>query len=247
MDVDIKLYLKPRPAHSKFGDRPWMLLNSSFPYGPFCSWQRIPPDATEMHTVHSPILAAALTKFHVEILPKLQKFHPEIPRIRAAATASAFSVVRWEGFDAVMQAQDFFAYCQYQPVKLMLGDEAPPPPTRSFTSTTHSPEFQKLLNDTLFPLRCDIELVDLDTDLQRLLWTSILLELLGNLKPLLELQDYFHSCFQKNPIGYVFGCIERYVLPHLDGWIGGGESFDDQSNLGCSTTSLLKNRKIKVD
>ncbi|PBK87001.1 hypothetical protein ARMGADRAFT_1017031 [Armillaria gallica] len=80
-----------------------------------------------------------------------------------------------------MPAQDFFAHCQYQPVKLMLGEKAPPPPIRSFKSSTYSPEFQKLLSDALFPLSCDTELVDLDTDLQRLLWTSILLILLDNL------------------------------------------------------------------
>ncbi len=178
---DIRIYLKPRPAHSKFGDRPWMLLDSDFLYGPFCSWQTIPLDATEIHTIHSPALAAALTKLHVEILPKLRKFQLDMSRIRAAATADASNVTIWELFNAIMPAQDFFAHCQYQPVKLMLGDKAPPPPIRTSKSSTYSPEFQKLLSDALFPLRCDTELVNLDADLQRLLWTSILLILLDNL------------------------------------------------------------------
>ncbi|PBK87011.1 hypothetical protein ARMGADRAFT_1066346 [Armillaria gallica] len=127
-----------RPVHTKFGNHPWMLLDFGFPYGPFCSWQTIPPDATETHTVHSPTLAAALTTLHVEILPKLRKFQLDIPRIRAAATTGAFSVVSWEGFDAIEQAQCFFAYCQYQPVKLMLGDKAPPSPTRYRMSSKDS-------------------------------------------------------------------------------------------------------------
>ncbi len=178
---DIRIYLKPRPVHSKFGNHPWMLLDFGFPYGPFYSWQTIPPDATEIHTVHTPTLAAALTTLHVEILPKLRKFQLDIPRIRAAATASAFSVVSWEGFDAIEQAQCFFAYCQYQPVKLMLGDKAPPSPTRYRMSAKDSPEFWKILDDVLFPVGRDMELIDLDTDLQRLLWTSILLVLTENL------------------------------------------------------------------
>ncbi|SJK98086.1 uncharacterized protein ARMOST_01343 [Armillaria ostoyae] len=86
-----------------------------------------------------------------------------------------------------------------------------------------------------------MELVDLDTDLQRLLWTSILLVLAENLTPLLELQNYINSRLRKNPVGYVLGCIEKYVLPHLDGWIGREEAFGDQSKLGCSTTTLLGN------
>ncbi len=187
---DIRIYLKPRLAHPKFDDHPWMLLNFDFPYGPFCSWQTIPPDATEIHTLHSPVLAAALTKLHIEILPKLRKFHLDISRIRTAATTSAFSVVSWEGFDAIMQAQDFFAHCQYQPVKLMLGDKAPPSPTRYRMSSKDSPEFWKILDDVLFPVGREIELVDLDTDLQRLLWTSILLVLAENLS-----ESFYESRF----------------------------------------------------
>ncbi|SJK98084.1 uncharacterized protein ARMOST_01341 [Armillaria ostoyae] len=225
---DIRIYLKPRPAHSTFADRPWMLLDSDFPYGPFCPWQTIPPDATEMHTVHSPALAAALTRLHIEILPKLR-------------TTDASSVTTWEVFNVIMPAYDFFAHCQYQPVKLMLGDKAPPPPIRSFKSSTYSPEFQKLLGDALFPLRCDTELVDLDTDLQRLLWTSILLVLLENLR-------HFDTCIRENPLRYVLGSIKKYILPDLDGWFGGEASTsDDQSKLGCSSLALLGNRKVKVD
>ncbi|KAK0241187.1 hypothetical protein EDD85DRAFT_392117 [Armillaria nabsnona] len=243
---DIRIHLNPRPAHSKFGDRLWILLDSDFTYGPFCSWQTIPPDATEIHTVHSPALAAALTKLHVEILPKLHKFHLDMTRVRVAATTDASSVTIWEVFNAIMPAQDFFAHCQYQPVKLMLGDKAPPPPIRSFKSSTYSPEFQKLLGDALFPLCCDTELVDLDADLQRLLWTSILLVLLDNLRPLMELQKHFESCIRKNPLRYVLGSIEKYLLPDLNGWFG-GSIFDDQSKHGCSSLSLLGKRKVKVD
>ncbi len=41
----------------------------------------------------------------------------------------------------------------------------------------------------------------------------------------------------ENPVGYVLECIEKYTLPHLDRWIGGGEPFGDQS----STMTLLGN------
>ncbi|SJK98101.1 uncharacterized protein ARMOST_01358 [Armillaria ostoyae] len=57
-------------------------------------------------------------------------------------------------------------------------------------SSNHSPEFWKFLDDVLFPVGRDMELADLDTDFQRLLWMSILLVLAENLTPLLELQNY---------------------------------------------------------
>ncbi len=50
----------------------------------------------------------------------------------------------------------------------------------------------------------------------------------------------------ENPVGYVLGCIEKYVLPHLDGWIGREEAFGDQSKLGCSTTTLLENVRCPI-
>ncbi|KAK0195946.1 hypothetical protein F5146DRAFT_997439 [Armillaria mellea] len=53
-------------------------------------------------------------------LLKLPQFQLDIPRIRSAATTSAFGVPTWDGFDAVEQARGFLAH---QPVKLMLGDE----------------------------------------------------------------------------------------------------------------------------
>ncbi|KAK0212337.1 hypothetical protein DFS33DRAFT_1449260 [Desarmillaria ectypa] len=70
MDSDINLYLKPRFVCSQLGNRPWMLIRPRFFYGPFFpAWQPIPPDATEVHTVHSPALAPALTKLEAEIIP----------------------------------------------------------------------------------------------------------------------------------------------------------------------------------
>ncbi|SJK98102.1 uncharacterized protein ARMOST_01359 [Armillaria ostoyae] len=133
------LYLKPHPAHPKFGDRPWMLLNPDFPYGPFCSaWGTIPPDATEVYTIHSPILAAVLTKLQVEILPVLCELNIEILRIRATAV---FSVVPWEGFDAMIPAQKFLADCHCETVKLVFGDKSLPPPSRYRKDAKHYPEF----------------------------------------------------------------------------------------------------------
>ncbi|KAK0459255.1 uncharacterized protein EV420DRAFT_310896 [Desarmillaria tabescens] len=174
---DIKLYLKPRPVHPKFGDRPWMLLNSDFPYGPFCSaWGTIPPDATEVYTIHSHSLTAALTKLE-EILPKLRKSNTEISRIQASAPTSPFRAMFWDGFEIVIPAQDFLADCQYQTVKLVYGDKTPPKPT---WYRKHTPQFWKLMEDAIFPLRQDVELIELD--LQRLLWTSILLLLTQNIR-----------------------------------------------------------------
>ncbi|KAK0241171.1 hypothetical protein EDD85DRAFT_948261 [Armillaria nabsnona] len=110
-------------------------------------------------------------------------------------------------------------------------------------SSKDSPEFWKVLDNVLFPVGRDIELIDLDTDLQRFLWTSIILVLTENLTPLLELHNYIRSCLRQNPVGYVLECIEKYTLPHLDRWFGGGEPFGDQS----STTALLGNRLVKID
>ncbi|KAK0459251.1 uncharacterized protein EV420DRAFT_310780 [Desarmillaria tabescens] len=184
---DIKLYLKPRPAHPKFGDRPWMLLNPDFPYGPFCSaWGTIPSDATEVYTIHSHSLTAALTKLE-EILPKLRKSNTEISRIQASAPTSPFHAIFWDGFRNVAPAQVFLADCQYQTVKLVYGDKTPPKPARYRNNPEHAPEFWKLMEDAIFPLRQDVELIELD--LQRLLWTSILLLLTQNIKPLSQLLE----------------------------------------------------------
>ncbi|KAK0454397.1 hypothetical protein EV421DRAFT_2029482 [Armillaria borealis] len=153
---DIKLYLKPRPAHPKFDDRPWMLLKPDFPYGPFCSaWGTVPPDATEVYTVHSPTLAAVLTNLQVEIVPTLRELNKDTPHIRATASTK------------------FLADCHRETVKLVFGDKSSPPPSRYRKDAKHYPEFWKHMDEAAFPLHRDVELVNLDMDLQRLLWTNI--------------------------------------------------------------------------
>ncbi|SJK98085.1 uncharacterized protein ARMOST_01342 [Armillaria ostoyae] len=186
---DIKLYLKSRPAHPNFGDRPWILLKRDFPYGPFCSaWGSIPPDATEVYTLHSRSLTAGLTKLQ-EILPKLREANTEIPRIQASASTSPFRASFWDGFQTIRPAQDLLADCRYQTVKLVFGDRTPPKPSRKHNNLVHSPEFWKLVGETTFPLNRDVELVDLDIDLQRLLWTTIFLVIQQGLKPIIRLWE----------------------------------------------------------
>ncbi len=152
-----------------------MPLKRDFPYGPFCSaWGPIPPDATEVYTVHSRPLTAGLTK-PKEILPKLRKSNTEIPRIQASASTSPFGASFWDGFQTIRPAQDLLADCRFQTVTLVFGDKISPKPTRKRDNPAYSgPEFWKLVGDATFPLHRDVELVDLDIDL-RFLWTTIFL------------------------------------------------------------------------
>ncbi|KAK0454405.1 hypothetical protein EV421DRAFT_1896328 [Armillaria borealis] len=95
MNLDIKLYLKPRPIYPQLGDRPWMLIRPDFSYEPsFPTWQPILLDATEAHTVYSPTLATALTKIYVAVLPKVRKYETDIPRIKNAIPDSPFNAVK---------------------------------------------------------------------------------------------------------------------------------------------------------
>ncbi|KAK0459229.1 uncharacterized protein EV420DRAFT_1642209 [Desarmillaria tabescens] len=180
MDSNVKLYLKPRPVHSKLGDRLWMLIRPDFMYGPFFpAWQPVPSDATEVHTVYSPALATALTKLYVEVLPKVRKCESDIPRIRTAMSANPFSAFNWEGFIIMAQCDDLLTDCWYQPVKLVFGDKAPPLPPRRRRSPKHAPKYWKLVEDAVFPIGRGRELVDVDTDLQRIVWTTIYMVLMG--------------------------------------------------------------------
>ncbi|KAK0212329.1 hypothetical protein DFS33DRAFT_1269142 [Desarmillaria ectypa] len=160
MDSDIKLYLKPRSVYSQLGNRPWMLIRPRFFYGPFFSaWQPIPPDATEVHTVHSPALAPALTKLEAEFIPVLR------------------------GLNQIFHESGL----RHLP-KLVFGDKAPRPASRYRKDAKHYPEFWKNMYEAAFPLNRDVELVNLDIDLQRLLWIGIHMFSAKNIMSLADLK-----------------------------------------------------------
>ncbi|KAK0241166.1 hypothetical protein EDD85DRAFT_817880 [Armillaria nabsnona] len=238
---DIKLYLKPRPAHLKFGERPWMLLKPGFPYGPFCSaWGIVPPDATELYTVHSPTLAAVLTKLEVEIVPTLCELNKEIPRVRATASTSVFSVVRWEDFDAMILAQELLANCHCETVKLVFGDNSPPSPSRYRKDAKHYPEFWKHMDEAAFSLHRDAELVNLDMDLQRLLWTSIHILLAKYIMPLVELKTEVMKSMQES----TWTRLARHVSKNMPNiWPVSDEDTKRKSIARTSTTTSTSDKE----
>ncbi|KAG7449877.1 uncharacterized protein BT62DRAFT_928634 [Guyanagaster necrorhizus] len=136
-----------------------MLITGDFLYGPCSSvWGTVPPDATQVYTIHcSPALAPVLIKWK-EILSKLHKSNTGIPRIQAAASTSSCSTLFWEGFEDIGPTQDLLAHCRHQTVKLVFGDMALLNLTRHRRCRNHTPEFEKLVEDAVFPQNGDLSL-----------------------------------------------------------------------------------------
>ncbi|KAK0241185.1 hypothetical protein EDD85DRAFT_948274 [Armillaria nabsnona] len=238
MDPDIKLYLKPRPANPKFGDRPWMLVRPDFYYGPFFpAWQPVPPSATEAHTVHSPALATALTKLF-ELLPRIHKCESDIPRIRTVMSENPLRTLRWEGFDIMLQCEDLLAHCWYEPVKLVFGDKAPPLPPRRHRSVKRAPKYWKLVDEAAFPLGRYVELVD-DIDLHRMVWATIYMVIMENTGSIIKLRTEISNCLDNTALGYITKPLGKYVIPFIDRWMDGGENDCDSSlgEISASTSS----------
>ncbi|KAK0241172.1 hypothetical protein EDD85DRAFT_1020032 [Armillaria nabsnona] len=239
MDPDIKIYLKPRPANPKFGDRPWMLVRPDFYYGPFFpAWQPVPPSATEARTVHSPALATALTKLYVELLPIISQCESDIPRIRTAMSENPLSTLKWEGFDIMMECEDLLAHCLYEPVKLVFGDKAPPPPPRRHRGVKRAPKYWKLVDEAAFPLGRYVELVD-DSDLHRMVWATIFMVLMENTEIIGNLRTEISNCLENTALGYITKPLDKYVVPFIDRWMGRGENNRDSSSgeIPASTSS----------
>ncbi|PBK73952.1 hypothetical protein ARMSODRAFT_951484 [Armillaria solidipes] len=231
MDTDIKLCLKPRPVNPKFGPgRPWMLVRPDFYYGPFFpAWQPVPPTATEVHTVHSPALATALTKLYVELLPRIHKCQSDIPRIRTAMSTDPLSTLKWEGFDIMIQCEEFVADCWYEPVKLVFGDKAPPRRPPRYLSVKRAPKYWKLAGEAAFTLGRYVELVD-DIDLQRMVWATILLVIVENTESISKLRTEIAYCIENTALGYITKPLGKYVIPFIDRWMGEGENDRDSSS-----------------
>ncbi|KAK0195954.1 hypothetical protein F5146DRAFT_1133397 [Armillaria mellea] len=165
-------------------------------------------------------------QLQVEILPVLRELNIEIPRIQAAASTSIFSVVRWEGFDAMRPVQEFIADCHYETVKLVFGDRSPPRPSLYRKDAKHYPEFWKHMDEAAFPIYRDTELVNLDMDLQRLLWTSIHILLVKYIMPLLELQTEVMKSMQESTWSRLARRVSIY-MPNL--WPVGNENTKSKS------------------
>ncbi|KAK0454410.1 hypothetical protein EV421DRAFT_1729611 [Armillaria borealis] len=224
------------PVNPKFGpSHPWMLVKPDFYYGPFFpAWQPVPPTTTEAHTIHSPVLATALTKLYVELLPRIRKCQSDIPRIRTAMSTDPLSTLKWEGFDIMIQCEDFITDCWYEPVKLVFGDKAPPRPPRHHRSVKRAPKYWKLVDEAAFTLGRYVKLID-----DRPSADGMGDYLHGNNGEYHKLRTEIAYCIENTALGYITKPLGKYVIPFIDHWMGEGENDCDSSSgkISASTSS----------
>ncbi|KAK0454407.1 hypothetical protein EV421DRAFT_1941385 [Armillaria borealis] len=178
----------------------------------------VPPTATEVHTIHSPALATALTKLYAELLPRIHKCQSDIPRIRTAMSTDPLSTLKWEGFDIMIQCEDFVADCWYEPVKLVFGDKAPPrrPPCH-LSSQVHSQVLETGRGGCIH-------------NLQRMVWATIFMVIVENTESISKLRTEIAYCIENTTLGYITKPLGKYVIPFIDHWMGEGENDRDSSS-----------------
>ncbi|SJL09492.1 uncharacterized protein ARMOST_12870 [Armillaria ostoyae] len=154
--ADVKIFLKPRPISP--------ILET---YGPFfADYETIPCDATEVYTIHSPALSAALSTLFNDFIPSLSVEVPDPSKFDRSAWPDLLELARTK----ISFSLDLRILCEDHGVRLSLGDRAPVPPPRDMRGPRWSPEWYKLVLSIRG--RGDIELRDKsrDTELELFVW-----------------------------------------------------------------------------
>ncbi|PBK71216.1 hypothetical protein ARMSODRAFT_1017134 [Armillaria solidipes] len=162
------IYLKPRPispmyGHSNYLPFYWRLCCK---YGPFfANYETIPCHATEVYTIHSPALSAALSTLFNDLIPNLSVEVPDPSKFDRSAWPDLLELARTK----ISFSLDLRILCKDHGVRLSLGDRAPVPPPRNMRGPWWSPEWYKLVLSIRG--RGDVELRDeRDTELELFVW-----------------------------------------------------------------------------
>ncbi|KAK0495458.1 hypothetical protein EDD18DRAFT_1391899 [Armillaria luteobubalina] len=170
--ADLKIYFKPRPISPTHGHSNYLPFHSRSycQYGPFFTdYETIPCDATEVYTIHSRALSAALSTLFNDFIPSLSVEVPD---------PSKFDRSAWPDLLELAWAKVSFSLglripCEDHAVLLFLGDRAPVPPPRELRGPRWSPEWYELV--VSIRGRGDVALQDesLNTELELFVWVYI--------------------------------------------------------------------------
>ncbi|KAK0217125.1 hypothetical protein IW262DRAFT_172447 [Armillaria fumosa] len=170
--ADVNIYFKPRPISPTYGHSNYLPFHwrSYCQYGPFFTdYETIPCDATEVYTIHSRALSAALSTLFNDFIPSLSVEVPDPSKFDRSAWPDLLEFA----WTKISFSLDLRIPCEDYGVRLFLGDRAPVPPPRDMRGPRWSPEWYKLVLSIRG--RGDVALQDEspDTELELFVWVYI--------------------------------------------------------------------------